>query len=79
MKESVSFFHWTLIVVIGTFEFLGVIMIYYTMVKEKLIKRWREESFKEWYADWEKRKKAATEKGLEFNDPPPPRLSNNQR
>ena len=87
VKESGSFFHWTLIVVIGTFELLGVIMIYYTMVKERLIKRWREEGreegeekvFKEWYADWEKRKQAATEKGLEFNDPPPSRPSNNHR
>ncbi len=39
----------------------------------------REAVYKEWYADWEKRKQAATEKGLEFNDPPPPRPSNNHR
>ncbi len=94
VKESVSFFHYTLIVVIGTFELIGAIMIYYTILREKLIKQgieqgreegreevtieW-EEAYKEWYADWEKRKQAATEKGIEFNDPPPPRPSNNHR
>ena len=46
---------------------------------EKGIEQGREETYKAWYADWEKRKKAATEKGLEFNDPPPPRPSNNHR
>ena len=90
VKESVSFFHWILIVVIGTFETIGVIMIYYTILREKLIKQGREEGreevtieweqvYKEWYADWEKRKQTATEKGLEFNEPPPPRPSNNHR
>ena len=85
VKESVSFFHYIIFVVIGTFEIIGAIMIRYTLIREKLIKQGieqgreegREETYKEWYADWEKRKKAATEKGLEFNDPPPPRPSNN--
>ncbi len=61
-------------------------MIRYTLLKEKLIKQGREEvsneweqAYKEWYSDWEKRKQAATEKGLEFNDPPPRRPSNNHR
>ena len=87
VKESVSFFHYTIFVVIGTFEIIGAIMIRYTLIRDRLIKQGieqgreegREETYKEWYADWEKRKKAATEKGLEFNDPPPPRPSNNHR
>ena len=90
VKESVQFFHYTIFVVIGTFEIIGAIMIRYTLIRDKLIKQgieqgreeasieW-EETYKEWYADWEKRKKDATEKGLEFNDPPPPRPSNNHR
>ena len=90
VKESVSFFHYTVVVVIGTFEIIGAIMIRYTLIRDKLIKQgieqgreevsieW-EETYKKWYADWEKRKQDATEKGLEFNDPPPPRPSNNHR
>ena len=39
VKESVSFFHYTLIVVIGTFELIGAIMIRYTLLREKLIKQ----------------------------------------
>ena len=46
--------------------------------REEVSIEW-EEAYKEWYADWEKRKQAATEKGVEFNDPPPPRPSNNHR
>ena len=88
VKESVPFFHYTLFAVIGTFEIIGSIMIRYTLIRDKLIKQgieqgreevsieW-EETYKEWYADWEKRKQDAAEKGLEFNDPPPPRPSNN--
>ncbi len=87
VKESVSFFHYAIFVVIGTFEIIGAIMIRYTLIREKLIKQGieqgreegREETYKAWYADWEKRKQAASEKGLEFNDPPPPRPSNNHR
>ncbi len=87
VKESVPFFHYTLFAVIGTFEIIGAIMIRYTLIRDKLIKQGleqgreerREETYKEWYADWEKRKQDATEKGLEFNDPPPPRPSNNHR
>ena len=90
VKESVNFFHYTIFFVIGTFEIIGAIMIRYTLIRDKLIKQgieqgreevsieW-EETYKEWYADWEKRKQAAIEKGLEFNDPPPPRPSNNHR
>ncbi len=66
-------------------------MIRYTLIRDRLIKQGieqgREEGreevtnewegvYKEWYADWEKRKQTATEKGLEFNDPPPPRPNN---
>ena len=91
VKESVSFFHYTVVVVIGTFEIIGAIMIRYTLIRDKLIKQGierglelgreegREEAYEEWYADWEKRKQAATDKGLEFTDPPPPRPSNNHR
>ena len=87
VKESVPFFHYTMFAVIGTFEIIGAIMIRYTLIRDKLIKQGleqgreegREETYKEWYADWEKRKQDATEKGLEFNDPPPPRPSNNHR
>ena len=87
VKESASFLHLTLFVVITTFEIIGAIMIRYTLIRDQLIKQGIEKGieqgieqvYKEWYADWEKRKQAATEKGLEFNDPPPPRPSNNHR
>ena len=46
--------------------------------REEVSIEW-EETYKKWYADWQKRKQDATEKGLEFNDPPPPRPSNNHR
>ena len=31
------------------------------------------EIYQAWYADWERRKKEASEKGLPFSDPPPPK------
>lgn len=39
----------------------------------KVIQQARVEIYQAWYADWEKRKQAAIEKGLPFNDPPPPK------
>ena len=32
------------------------------------------EIYQAWYADWERRKQEALEKGLPFSDPPPPKL-----
>ena len=36
----------------------------------------RAEVYQKWHADWEKRRQAAAEKGLPFNDPPPPNPEN---
>ena len=39
VKESVSFFHYTIFVVIGIFEIIGAIMIRYTLIRDRLIKQ----------------------------------------
>ena len=42
----------------------------------KVIEQAKVEIYRAWHADWEKRRQAAAEKGLPFNDPPPPNLNN---
>ena len=37
------------------------------------------EVYQEWHADWERRRKEAEEKGIPFNDPPPPKPETNNR
>ena len=39
---------------------------------EQGIEQGRAEIYRAWYADWQKRKQAATEKGIPFDEPPPP-------
>ncbi len=61
VRESVSFFHYTIFVVIGTFEIIGAIMIRYTLIRDKLIKqglekgleKGREEGREEASIEWE--------------------------
>ena len=43
----------------------------------KVIEQAKVEIYRAWHADWEKRKQAAVEKGLPFNDPPLPNPNNN--
>ena len=45
---------------------------------EKGIAEGRAEVYRAWHADWEKRRQAAAEKGLPFNEPPPPNPENNR-
>ena len=42
----------------------------------KVIEQAKVEIYRAWHADWEKRRQAAAEKGLPFNDPPPPNPNN---
>ena len=42
----------------------------------KIIEQAKVEIYRAWQADWEKRRQAAAEKGLPFNDPPPPNPKN---
>ena len=44
---------------------------------EQGIARGRDEVYQAWYADWERRRQEATEKGVPFNEPPPPKPENN--
>ncbi|MYA55529.1 hypothetical protein F4X88_04460 [Candidatus Poribacteria bacterium] len=43
----------------------------------KVIEQAKAEIYRDWHADWEKRRQAAAEKGLPFNDPPLPNPNNN--
>ena len=40
------------------------------------IEQGKDEIYRVWYADWEKRRQAAAEKGIPFDDPPPPNPDN---
>ena len=40
------------------------------------IEQGKDEIYRAWYADWERRKQAAAEKGIPFDDPPPPNPNN---
>ena len=44
---------------------------------EQGIEQGKAEIYREWYTDWERRKQAAAEKGIPFDDPPPPNPDNN--
>ena len=44
--------------------------------KAEGIQEGREEILREWHADWERRKQAAIEKGIPFDEPPPPAPNN---
>ena len=87
VKEVVPFFQLALIYIVGIFELGGEIMLRYTSKiqqalaqgkvegkvegKTEGINQGRAEIYRAWYADWEKRKQEAAEKGIPFNEPPP--------
>ena len=81
VKEVVPFFHLATIFVVGAFELGGEIMLRYTAKIQQALDKGKAEGKAEgkveiyhaWYADWERRKKEALEKGIPFNDPPPPK------
>ena len=87
VKEAVPFFQFSLIIVLGIFEIVGEAMLRYTTkIQEALargktegLEEGREEIYRAWYADWEKRKAAAAEKGLPFDEPPPPHPNNHSK
>ena len=43
----------------------------------KVMEQAKVEIYRAWHADWEKRRQAAAEKGLPFNDSPPPNPNDN--
>ena len=63
--------------VVGAFELGGEIMLRYTAKIQEAFDKGKAEGiakiYQAWYADWERRKKEALEKGLPFSDPPPPK------
>ena len=44
--------------------------------KAEGIEQGKDEIYRAWYADWERRRQAAAEKGTPFDDPPPPNPNN---
>ena len=46
---------------------------------EQGITRGRDEVYRAWYADWDRRRQEATEKGIPFNEPPPSKPKNNTK
>ena len=43
---------------------------------EQGIEQGKAEIYRTWYADWERRRQAAAEKGIPFDDPPPSNPNN---
>lgn len=92
IKEVVPFFQLALIYIVGAFEIGGEIMLRYTHkiqqaiaqgIKQGIeqgikqgIEQGRIEVYHAWYTEWEKRKQDAAEKGIPFNEPPPPNPNN---
>ena len=81
VSAVVPFSQFMLFYVIGIFELGGEIMIRFTHKIQKAleqgIEQGKSEIYRAWYADWERRKQAAAEKGIPFDDPPPPNPDNN--
>ena len=44
--------------------------------KAEGIEQGKDEIYRAWYADWERRKQTAEEKGIPFDDPPPSNPNN---
>ena len=84
VKEVVPFSQFALLCIVGIFELGGTIMFFFTHKMEEAtaagieqgIAEGRAEVYRAWHADWEKRRQAAAEKGLPFNEPPPPNPEN---
>ena len=95
VKEVVPFFQLALIYIVGIFELGGEIMLRYTSkIQEAVTKgieqgieqgveqgitQGRDEVYRAWYADWQKRKQEADEKGIPFNEPPPHNPNNTEK
>lgn len=84
VKEVVPFFQLALIYIVGAFEIGGEIMLRFTHKIQQAIdqgvkqgiEQGRAEVYSAWYTEWEKRKQEAAEKGIPFNEPPPPNPNN---
>ena len=85
------FSHLVIIYVVCIFEIGGEIMIRYTYLIQKAteqgieqgkaegIEQGKDEIYRAWYADWERRRQTASEKGIPFDDPPPPNPNNHNK
>lgn len=80
VKEVVPFSQMALIYIVGIFELGGEIMLRYTHKIQQALAEGKVEGkaevYRAWYADWQRRKQEASEKGIPFNDPPPPNPDN---
>lgn len=88
IKEVVPFFQMALIYIVGIFELGGEIMLRYTHKIQQALAEGKAEGkvegkvegkaevYRAWYADWQRRQQEASEKGIPFNDPPPPNPDN---
>ena len=79
----------TIVGIVGMFEIGGEIMIRFTRLMQEAIAEGiaqgiaqgkaegraegRAEVYRVWHADWERRRQAAAEKGIPFDEPPPPK------
>ncbi|MDE0012509.1 MAG: hypothetical protein OXU36_15265 [Candidatus Poribacteria bacterium] len=91
VKEVVPFSQFALLCIVGIFELGGTIMFFFTHKMEEAtaagikqgrtegVEQGRAEVYREWLADWEKRRQEAIAKGLPFDEPPPPNPENGTR
>jgi len=79
----------TIVGIVGMFEIGGEIMIRFTRLMQEAIAEGiaqgitqgitqgkaegKTEVYRAWHADWERRRQAASEKGIPFDEPPPPK------
>ena len=75
----------TIVGIVGMFEIGGEIMIRFTRLMQDAIAQGiaqgkvegkiegKTEVYRAWHADWERRRQAAAEKGVPFDEPPPPK------
>lgn len=79
----------TIVGIVGMFEIGGEIMIRFTRLMQDAIAEGiaqgiaqgkaegkvegKVEVYRAWHADWERRRQAAAEKGIPFDEPPPPK------
>ena len=75
----------TIVGIVGMFEIGGEIMIRFTRLMQDAIAQGiaqgkvegkaegKTEVYRAWHADWERRRQAAAEKGIPFDEPPPPK------
>ena len=91
VKEVVPFSQFALLCIVGIFELGGTLMFFYFHKMEQATKQGieqgrtegveqgRAEVYREWLADWEKRRQEAIAKGIPFDEPPPPNPENGTR